>query len=69
MAFARVNDEWWSHPKVLDAPLAACGLWIRALSWSCHQRRDIVPPSFVRMVGATDSESSELVARRYFEPM
>lgn len=61
--WAKVGDEWWSHPKVLGATNGACGLWIRALSWSCHQRRDIVPPSFVEMVGGTSDEVAELVDR------
>lgn len=69
MPFALVGDEWWSHPKVLGASNAACGLWIRALSWSCHQRRDIVPPSFVDMVGGTEAEVGELVARGLWDPV
>lgn len=61
--FARVNDEWWSHPKILGCPLSARGLWITALSWSCHQRTDHVPTSFVALVDGTDDDTSELVSR------
>lgn len=60
MAWAIVGDEWWSHPKVMGLSLSARGLWITALSWSCHQRRDHVPTSFISMVGASDRETSEL---------
>lgn len=50
MAWARVDDGWWAHPKVLGLSLEARGLWVTALSWSCAQRRDIVPESLVWMV-------------------
>ena len=60
MAWAIVGDEWWSHPKVMGLSLSARGLWITALSWSCHQKRDHVPTSFISMVGASDRETSEL---------
>lgn len=50
MAWAKVDDGWWAHPKVLGLSLEARGLWITALSWSCAQRRDTVPESLVVMV-------------------
>lgn len=60
--WAKVDDGFWCHPKVLGLSLEASGLWVRALSWSCAQRIDLVPVSFVRMVGATDETAAELVA-------
>jgi len=60
MAWARVDDAWWSHPKVLDLSMPARGLWVTALSWSCHQRRDTVPDRFVAMVGADPDLACEL---------
>lgn len=59
--WAKVDDGFWCHPKVIGLPLAACGLWVRALSWSCAQRLETVPESFVRMVGATDDDAAALV--------
>lgn len=56
MPWARVDDQWWSHPKVLDLTLEARGLWITALSWSCAQRRDEVPTGFVRMVALDEDD-------------
>jgi hypothetical protein len=60
MAWARVDDAWWSHPKVIGLSLEARGLWITALSWSCHQRKDRVPPQLLAMVGASDELAAEL---------
>jgi hypothetical protein len=60
MAWARVDDGWWSHPKVMDLSLAARGLWVSALSWSCHQRKDVVPVRFLAIVGAAPSDADEL---------
>ena len=59
--WAKVDDGFWCHPKVLSLSLEACGLWVRALSWSCAQRLDVVPVSFVRMVGASEPIATELV--------
>lgn len=61
MAWAKVDDGWWSHPKVLGLSLPARGLWITTLSWSCAQRRSIVPEGLVSMVGGSNIEAKELV--------
>jgi hypothetical protein len=57
-----VDDGWWCHPKVMGQSLAAKGLWISALSWSCQQRRSLVPETFVSMMGAGPDEVAELIA-------
>ena len=59
--WAKVDDGFWCHPKVIGLPLAASGLWVRALSWSCAQRLDLVPESFVRMIGGTTEDAAALV--------
>ena len=59
--WAKVDDGFWCHPKVIGLPLAASGLWVRALSWSCAQRLDLVPESFVRMVGGSIEDATALV--------
>ncbi len=62
MSWAKVDDQWWSHPKVMQLSLEARGLWITALSWSCAQRRDVVPFRFVQMVTAgADECAAEIV--------
>lgn len=71
MPWARVDDGWWSHPKVLGLSLEARGLWVTALSWSCSQRRDVVPRSLVLMVADDDElardATAELVASGLWE--
>jgi hypothetical protein len=62
MAWAKIDDGWWCHPKVMGLSLASRGLWSSALSWSCHQRKDTVPQQFLAMVGATFEDAKELVA-------
>ena len=60
--WARVDDGWWCHPKVMGLGLAARGLWVSALSWSCHQRKPHVPWTLLVMVGADEAHAAELVA-------
>lgn len=59
--WARVDDAWWSHPKVVPLSAGARGLWISALSWSCHQRRDVVPVHLLPLMAGTDDLAAELV--------
>lgn len=59
--WAKVDDGWWCHPKVIGLSLEASGLWVRALSWSCAQRRDTIPTAFLPMVGASPEIAGELV--------
>lgn len=59
--WARVDDGWWCHPKTMECSLAASGLWVQALSWSCQQRTDVVPNDLLGMVGATSEQARELV--------
>lgn len=67
MAWAKVDDQWWAHPKVLGLSLPARGLWITALSWSCGQRKSRVPASFVRMLDG-DEAVDELVEAGLWVP-
>lgn len=60
--WAKVDDGWWCHPKVMGLSLPARGLWISALSWSCAQRLDEVPTQFLAMVQADEALAAELVA-------
>lgn len=61
MPWARVDDSFWCHPKVLDLPLAARGLWVSVLSWSCQQKTDAVHPQIVAMCGGTVELAGHLV--------
>jgi hypothetical protein len=62
VSWARVDDGWWSHPKVLATSLTARGLWVSALSWSCQHRSADVPRALVAMLGSDDATAGELVA-------
>lgn len=67
MAWARVDDQWWCHPKVLGLSLPARGLWVTALSWSTsevgRQNGGVVPDTLVRLIaglGDVDALALEL---------
>lgn len=60
--WAKVDDGWWCHPKVMGLSLAARGLWVSALSWSCQQRRADVPTSFLGMIGAPFELADEIAS-------
>src|SRR5215831_16578268 len=40
MAWARIDDRLFSHPKMLEVSLAARGLWLTALSYAASLERD-----------------------------
>lgn len=61
MAWARVDDGWWCHPKVLTLDLDARGLWISALSWSCQQQTSSIPRQIVAMCGDDGTVAAKLV--------
>lgn len=48
MAWARLDDNFHSHPKVHACSLAAVGLWTLALSWAAEHRRPDIPTSTVK---------------------
>lgn len=52
MGWARLDDGWHDHPKVIAAGLEAGGLWAMCLTWCYRNRRTapspgVVPPSVV----------------------
>jgi hypothetical protein len=40
MTWFKVDDNYWSHPKVMFQPLQASGLWVRAGSWTANHLTD-----------------------------
>ena len=62
MPWARVDDGWWCHPKVIALDLDARGLWVSALSWSCQQKTDRIPKPIVTMCGDDGTAAAKLVA-------
>lgn len=62
MPWFRVDDRFWSHPKVLACPLPALGLWIRAGSWCAEQLTDgLVPRPALVMLGGRPRDAAALV--------
>lgn len=62
MAWAKIDDGWWCHPKVMALDLAASGLWASALSWSCAQKTPLIPTRFPAMVGGNEALTKQLEA-------
>lgn len=61
--WAKVDDQWWMHPKVMPLGMAARGLWVTALSYSGARRCDHVTVDYVRMVAGPEADdlAAELV--------
>lgn len=62
MSWAKVDDGWWCHPKVMGLGKGGRSLWVSALSWSCAQRQATIPPRLLVMVGNDEDDAAELVA-------
>jgi hypothetical protein len=55
----KVDDSFWSHPKVIAAGNAAIGLWVRCGAYAAQHMTDgFIPASLVKQIG-----SAGLVAR------
>lgn len=58
----KVDDGFWSHPKVIELSAEAGWLWARAGSYSAHHLTDgVVTGGTLRMLGATRDAAVELV--------
>lgn len=71
MPWARVDDQWFAHRKVVGLSLAARGLWTTVLSWSCAQKSSDVPAHMARfLAGGADIDdlTDELVAAGLWIP-
>lgn len=66
--WARVDDGWWCHPKVMGLGLAARGLWVSSLSWCEMTGFEVVPHVFLTVIGATEANASDLVAAGLWVP-
>ena len=62
MVWFKVDDGFATHPKVVQAGNAACGLWVRAGSWSAQQLTDgYIPSSMIAVLGGRKAEAKRLV--------
>lgn len=61
MSWARVDDAWWSHRKVIGLDLEARGLWVSGLSYASHQRDPLIPEAALPLMRATPEIADRLV--------
>jgi hypothetical protein len=64
MAWVKLDDGWWCHPKTLGVSLEARGLYIMALCWSSAQSTDgEIPEEVVTLMshGTNADLADELV--------
>jgi hypothetical protein len=69
MAWVRLDDGFWRHPKVLGLPANAFQLHIAALCWSAEQRTDgyLTKASLVHIRAVLWQRSGSRVAARLVE--
>lgn len=72
MPWGKIDDNFFSHPKVLAAGTLACGLMIKAISYSSHYLTDgfIAREAISSLISDTDdpiSIAERLVKVRLFE--
>lgn len=64
----KVDDQLWSHPKWLAAPLVARGLWVAAGSWArFYENSGEIPLAAVKLLGFTKAHAEALVKCGLFE--
>jgi hypothetical protein len=75
MAWARIDDGFDDHPKVLSLGnnLVAIGLWTVALTYACRnaktaKRPGLVPREFLGRYGADDGIAMALAMAKLWEP-
>ena len=69
MAWFRVDDKLWGHPKWLATPARARALWVTAGSWCADQLTDgRVPSHVLPVLGGSTRDAVELVARGLWKP-
>lgn len=63
MVWFKVDDGFYDHPKFLDVPNAAIGLWAKAGAWcSRHLTDGVIPASQVVMLRGTKSQVNALIS-------
>jgi hypothetical protein len=65
MTWFKVDDSFYDHPKVFDAPDSAVALWTRAGTWSARNLTDGFVPSGMpaRLCDDPDTAVGELLRR------
>ncbi|PDQ34974.1 MAG: hypothetical protein B5766_08265 [Candidatus Lumbricidophila eiseniae] len=68
MAWFKIDDTWWAHPKTLELTSAAIALWVRAGSWASQQLTDgHIPIHVLPIFSAGPEIAAELVTVGYWD--
>jgi hypothetical protein len=69
MTWFKVDDSFYDHPKVFDAPDCAVALWVRAGCWAARNLTDGKVPSKLpaRLCDDPETAISELLSRGLWE--
>lgn len=70
MAWFKVDDGFWAHPKTVSLSGDAVALWLRGGTWSASQLTDgFVPAKILPLLQADESAAHELVEAELWEEM
>ena len=59
----KVDDQFWSHPKIVECSAEALSLWVRAGSYASHHLTNgRITGGVLPMLGATPAVADELVS-------
>ena len=62
MAWFKVDDGFYDHPKVEELPNAAVGLWVKAGTWCAkHETDGVIPATRVKALKGTASQIRALI--------
>lgn len=62
MAWFKVDDKLWGHPKWLATNIRARGLWVTAGSWcAAHETDGHIPRHVLTVLGGKTGDATELV--------
>lgn len=69
MPWARLDDGWHDHRKVIAAGLEAAGLWVMCLTWASKDRKKSPTPGVVpdEVIDRLAGSRAQKLTRRLFE--
>lgn len=68
MAWVKIDDGFYTHPKVMAAGTAAIGLWLKAATYCAHQLTDgFVPEHMLPLLGGTRAQVGKLLGANLWE--
>ncbi|MBU5654501.1 hypothetical protein KPA07_06190 [Corynebacterium aurimucosum] len=63
MPWFKVDDSFYDHPKFIDVPNAAIGLWTKAGAWcSKHLTDGVIPATQVKRFKGTNAQVNALIS-------